>query len=290
MTNNNLVLKILVDNKVNGQLIEEHGFAVWIEVAGLKLLFDTGQGKALIPNATALGCELSQLDALILSHGHFDHCGSISKLLEVNPDLNVFAHPGTLSPRYRIKPGEPARNISVPQVDRDALLELGDNRMNWITQPFNMLPGIGITGSIERRHPLEDTGGPFYLDPAGRVHDPIIDDMSIWIKTERGLIILTGCCHSGLINTVEHIRRISGVDRVRGIVGGLHLLNASRERIKSTCDALTEWKPDFVVPCHCTGADAIEILQSVLGDVVTPGFSGLDLICFGNFESPELNS
>jgi len=101
--------------------------------------------------------------------------------------------------------------------------------------------------------------------------------MSVWFKTGRGLVIITGCCHSGLINTVEHIRSVSGVERVRGIVGGLHLLNASCERINSTIDILSEWNPEFVVPCHCTGEEVLLEFQDELGSMITPGYAGFEL-------------
>jgi len=255
VANNELRIKILVDNRVEDGLIEEHGFSVWIEVDGHKILFDTGQGQALLPNAARLGCELSELDALILSHGHFDHCGAISGLIEINPKIHVYAHTNLFAPRYSIKPDQPARNIAVPQQEREALLDLPDSQLHWIDGPQEVLAGVCVTGAIDRHNNLEDTGGPFFLDLTRQIPDLIKDDMSVWFKTGRGLVIITGCCHSGLINTVEHIRSVSGVERVRGIVGGLHLLNASCERINSTIDILSEWNPEFVVPCHCTGEE-----------------------------------
>lgn len=127
-------------------------------------------------------------------------------------------------------------------------------------------------------HPLEDTGGPFFLDPEGNRSDPLADDMAVWITTDRGLIILTGCCHAGLINTVEHIRSVSAVDRVFGIVGGLHLVNASEARLAATCSALRRWDPDFVVPCNCTGEQAVATLCAELGNKVLPGFAGFELV------------
>lgn len=277
MTGNDLIIKILVDNKTNGNLIEEHGFSVWIEAGGRKVLFDTGQGKALVSNAAALGCDLGALDALILSHGHYDHCGAIDAVLEINPELHVYAHSDLLTAHYSIKPGETARNISVPQHEKNVLMGLSENRMHWLDGPQEIFSTIGITGAIERRHPLEDTGGPFYMVPGGRIHDPIMDDMSIWFKVGHGLIIITGCCHSGLINTVDHIRQISGIDRIRGIIGGLHLNNASGERLRSTCSALKEWNPEIVVPCHCTGDDSVSFLINELGGVVVSGSAGLEL-------------
>lgn len=276
MASSEIRIKLLVDNQSSCGLLEEHGFSAWIEVDGHKILFDTGQGKVLLPNAAMLGCDLREIDALVLSHGHYDHCGAISQLLKINPGVQVYCHPDVLSPRYSIKPGEPVRDIAVPRAEREALLSIPDHLMHWISGPVNILATVGVTGTIDRQHLLEDTGGPFFLDQTSQTPDPIMDDMSIWIQTVRGLIIITGCCHAGLINTVCHIHRVTGVDRVRGIVGGLHLLNASCERLKATCHTLFEWNPEFVIPCHCTGEEAVSLLQNEL-HMVTPGYAGLEL-------------
>lgn len=278
MSSNSVRIKLLVDNKVSDGLVEEHGFAVWIETGSYRLLFDTGQGKALLPNAEALGCDLRKLDALILSHGHYDHCGAVAQLLEINPDVQVFAHKGALVSRYSVKQGEAARDVAVQPPQQSALHALPEGRMQWIEGPREILPGVFVSGSIERRHPLEDTGGPFFYDPERNEPDPICDDMSIWFETPKGLVIITGCCHSGLINTANQIRQDSGVMRIRAIIGGLHLMNASFTRLEATCLALNEWKPDVVVPCHCTGDDAIVFLKSELGSMITPGHAGMELV------------
>lgn len=272
-----MLIKILVDNKSSGGLLEEHGFSVWVEVSGQTILFDTGQGKALAPNAAMLGCDLEQVDMLVLSHGHYDHGGAVSQVLRIAPATRVFCHAGCFLPRYSIRPGEAPRTISMPQSEIEAILGLPDNRVQWVIAPLQIIPDIGISGAIPRVHPQEDTGGPFFLDPDGRHPDLIKDDMAMWILTDRGLIIITGCCHSGLINTVEHIRSVSGVERVFGVIGGLHLVNASRERLEATCSALRKWNPDFVIPCHCTGEEATAFLCDRLGSIVTSGYAGLEL-------------
>lgn len=272
-----MLIKILIDNKSSGGLLEEHGFSVWVEVSGQTILFDTGQGKALAPNAAMLGCDLEQVDMLVLSHGHYDHGGAVSQVLRIAPATRVFCHAECFLPRYSIRPGEAPRTISMPQSEIEAILGLPDNRVQWVIAPLQIIPDIGISGAIPRVHPQEDTGGPFFLDPDGRHPDLIKDDMAMWILTDRGLIIITGCCHSGLINTVEHIRSVSGVERVFGVIGGLHLVNASRERLEATCSALRKWNPDFVIPCHCTGEEATAFLCDRLGSIVTSGYAGLEL-------------
>jgi len=275
MANSKLRVSILVDNKGREGLVEEHGFAVWLELDGYNVLFDTGKGQALLPNAQAMGFDLGRLDALILSHGHFDHCGAIAQLLELNPDIPVFAHSGLLSPHFSIKQGENPRNIAVPADQREALLRLPQGQLQYVDTPREVLPGFFVSGAIERWHPLEDTGGPFFLDECRETPDLITDDMSVWFETAKGLVIVTGCCHAGLINTANQIRRDSGVMRLHAILGGLHLVNASCNRLETSRMALDEWQPDMVVPCHCTGDDAFSYLQYELGSMIRPGSAGM---------------
>ncbi len=271
-------IKIIVDNRTGCGALEEAGFAALIEADGKSILLDTGLGAALLPNLKQMGHDLRKLDTLVLSHGHMDHCGAVSKLLEINPGVEVYAHSGIFSPRYSIKSGEPPREIAVPENEKKALLALPEGQLHWIERDFSLTESIRITGQIERTHPLEDAGGPFFFDIAGENPDPVDDDISIWITTERGVVIITGCCHSGIINTVNHVRRASGGSAVRGMIGGLHLMNASPERLQATCDALSQWSPEFVIPCHCTGEEAVSFLKNRFGGrMILPGYSGLEL-------------
>ena len=151
---------------------------------------------------------------------------------------------------------------------RQALCGLPAERRIVLDGPRYLRRGIGITGPVPRNSGFEDTGGPFYLGADKSQPDPITDDLSLWFETVDGLVILTGCCHSGLVNTVRHAQQVSGMTRIRGIIGGLHLLNASPERLDATLAFLHECAPDFLLPCHCTGAQVIERLQTEFGEAV----------------------
>ncbi len=151
---------------------------------------------------------------------------------------------------------------------RQALCGLPAERRIVLDGPRHLRPGIGITGPVPRNSGFEDTGGPFYLGEDKLQADPITDDLSLWFETGDGLVILTGCCHSGLVNTVRQAQRISGMTRIRGITGGLHLLNAGAERLDATLAFLHECAPDFLLPCHCTGAQVIERLRAEFGEAV----------------------
>lgn len=270
-------LKIVVDNQAAAGMAAEHGLAIWVEHNGRRILFDTGQGKALRPNAELTRNDPANVDLLVLSHGHYDHTGAIDYVLQQNPSIAVFAHPAVLSQRYSIYPGRAPKDISMTPEEQLLIENLPDCQLNWINVPTQLYPGVCVTGPIPRHHPLEDTGGPFYSDPDGRHPDPIPDDMAMWIETEKGLLIVCGCCHSGLINTVSYILNRSAEQRIYGFVGGLHLKNASAERLAATTEALRQWNPEFIVPCHCTGENAIDHFRKHLTTPVHTGFAGFKL-------------
>lgn len=282
---NNLKFCILIDNTSDKELLTEHGFSVWIECDGKTILFDTGQNAddsgILFKNAKALGCDLTTVDTLVLSHGHYDHTGSISYLLEVNPKVNIVCHPNALmAERYSIYPDKEPRQIAMPEKDRNALRLRPAHQLHLLTESTFLFPGIGFSGAIPRQHPLEDTGGPFFTDKHEIKPDRIYDDISLWFETSQGLVILTGCCHSGIMNTVQHIQNVTGKQKIRAVVGGLHLNRASEQRLQATRDAFVKWKPQVIVPCHCTGEPAINYLKEAHPDIFMSGGSGAG-IAFG---------
>lgn len=112
---------------------------------------------------------------------------------------------------------------------------------------------MGITGPILRRHPQERRSGPFFLDPEGREEDPLEDDQALWIRTSEGLVIVLGCAHAGVVNTLEHIREITGESRIRALIGGLHLAKADRDRLAFTEERIRAAGIREILTCHCTG-------------------------------------
>ena len=276
MISANVRITILVDNQAGDGLTAEHGLSLWIETEGKRILFDTGQGIALESNARALGVDLGETDILVLSHGHYDHTGGIPQVLQHARKTNVYCHPGVVQPRYSIRNGTP-KPIHIPQEPMSAIEKLPAQCLHWVAQALLLSKRIGITGPIPRETIFEDTGGPFYLDPEGRRADPIEDDLALWINTAEGLVVCVGCCHAGLVNTLNYVRRLSGDSRLRAVIGGFHLLQASDQRLAQTVAALRSMAPEMVVPCHCTGERAVEGLRSVLGKRVLLGRTGVTI-------------
>lgn len=272
-----ITITLLVDNIATEGLTCEHGLSFLIQTPVETIVFDTGQGDALFTNAQKLGVDPACAEIMVISHGHYDHTGAVADFLRLNPHMKVYCHPDVTIPRFSRHPGKAVRDIAMPPSSREALSHHPSNLRFLVTRPCRIADRIHISGEIPRLMPFEDTGGPFFLDAEGTTPDMILDDQSLWLETAGGLLIVLGCCHSGLLNTVEYIRKASGVERVRGIIGGMHLLNASAERLERTLEKLREWSPEFVIPCHCTGGAAIELMQSQLGQIVKPGYAGMKI-------------
>ena len=266
-------LTVLVDNRAGPGLVAEHGFSVWLEAQGQRILFDTGQGTALAANARALGVDVGRCDVVVLSHGHYDHAGALADVLRSAPGAHLYCHPASVRERYSVRDGH-ARYIGMPPAARAAVAELPADRLHWVERPVWLSEHIGLTGAIPRLTDYEDAGGPFFLDQFGSQEDPLADDMALWVRSESGLIICLGCGHAGVVNTVRYVRSLNDDAPVRAVIGGFHLGNASAERLARTAAELQSLNPHTVIPCHCTGETAVAQLRRSLGAKVVPGASG----------------
>ena len=260
-------ITVLVDDEAREGLNPEHGLSLWIETGEKHILFDTGQGNVLVENARRLGVPLEKTDIVVLSHGHYDHTGGVPKALRLAPKMHLVLHPEAAIERYSLPRRKPAKPIGMPAPSRSIIDRTLDANITWVLEPTALVSNIWVTGPIPRETPFEDVGGPFFLDPRGERNDPIVDDQALWIISREGLIVCLGCAHAGLVNTVNHVRRLSGNIPLRAVIGGFHLLHADDQRMHQTVEALEALSPGILVPCHCTGKRPIEIFKDRFKDV-----------------------
>jgi 7,8-dihydropterin-6-yl-methyl-4-(beta-D-ribofuranosyl)aminobenzene 5'-phosphate synthase len=262
---------VLADNVAGPRgLLAEHGLSLWLETGGHRILFDTGQGLALAHNAGVLGVPLARADAVVLSHGHDDHTGGLAAALEGRRGVPVYAQPEVMSVRYSRRGGE-AHAIGMPAAARQALAQRGGLRSSKV--PLPVCGGLRLTGAIPRRTGFEGETGTFFLDEEGRDPDPLADDQAAFVETRAGAVVLLGCAHAGVVNTLRQVESLA-TGPIHAVIGGMHLAAAEPERIEATVRALVDRDVRRVVPCHCTGLAATAALVREMGSRCTPGHVG----------------
>jgi 7,8-dihydropterin-6-yl-methyl-4-(beta-D-ribofuranosyl)aminobenzene 5'-phosphate synthase len=265
-------ITVLVENSVNiGGLRAEHGLAFHIQTGGHQILFDTGQSDLLIQNARQLEIDLRKVGTVVLSHGHYDHTGGLKVVLELAPRSKLYLHPAAILPKFSRQPDGTGRAIGMSGENMKIVRDAGQSVV-WTNSPTEVAEGVFVTGEIPRSNNFEDTGGRFFLDAAGTQPDPLTDDQAIYFDTREGLVVVLGCAHAGVVNTLDYIQSLHSGRPFRAVLGGLHLLNASPERLAATVKALRQRDIPLLVPAHCTGAAAVARLwESLPGRCAAPG-------------------
>lgn len=243
-------------------LSTEHGLSYWIEYADKRVLFDTGQSDLFIRNAQALDIDLAQADAIVLSHGHYDHTGGLSTVLGLAPTAHLYIHPAAVEPKF-CRSHPKARSIGMPDAAKQALRE---SEVTWTESTTHVFDGLGITGQVPRVNDFEDVGGAFFLDEECREPDLLLDDQALFIESSKGLIVVLGCAHAGVVNTLQRISDLNPAKSLYAVMGGMHLVNAGSERIEKTIAAFRQYNLHKIGPVHCTSEHAIEKIRDAFPD------------------------
>jgi 7,8-dihydropterin-6-yl-methyl-4-(beta-D-ribofuranosyl)aminobenzene 5'-phosphate synthase len=248
------------------KLIGEHGLSFYIETESRRMLFDTGQNLAISNNADVLGIDLSQIDTVVLSHGHYDHTGGVKSLLQRNKKFTLYAHPDLFSRKVK-GAGNNHKYIGMP-IERD-IIENSGVRLKLSNASAEIAPGIMTTGEIPLENDFEEVDSGFFIKKEKEIiTDTLVDDQALILHTNKGLAVLLGCSHRGVINTLTHVVKLTGKRKIHAILGGLHLGKASDLKLKRIIDHLQGFGLEKIGVGHCTGYRAILALSKEFSDRV----------------------
>jgi len=262
-----LKVSILADDIVNKRdLLAEHGLSLFIEHNGINILFDTGQSSIFCHNATAIGVDLQKTDCIVLSHGHYDHCGGLVHFPKTDSFPKIYAHEQAFCKRYKENPinngyadiGIPWALDEYPQIQKNMIFS------QKMMEPY---PGVHLISNIPTTTEFEDISKGFFIEKSGHITpDMFFDEQMLVIETDNRLAVFLGCSHPGVINCLKYVKKCFPEQSIYALFAGMHMENASPLRVEMTIQYMIEYKIQKVVPLHCTGIMAISEIKRFLKD------------------------
>lgn len=245
-------LTVLADNNtyIDKYYIGEPALSYFIEFAEHRILFDAGYSDAFIQNAQKMGIDLNSITEVVLSHGHDDHTRGLQFLTDIlkAPKRPLIAHPNAFNPKYNNN-GYNGAPYSEEEISHYFQF-LPSKTPHYINENVIFLGEIPISQSFEARRPIGSV-----IIQGEKVDDYAYDDSAMVFKTDRGLVIVTGCSHSGICNIIEYAKKVSHTEKIAAVIGGFHLKEVD-ERLEKTICYLEDAKIGSFYPCHCNSLKA----------------------------------
>jgi len=256
----------LSENTANYGFRAEWGLSMLVQVDDMNILMDAGLSSAAVHNAQLLGIDLSTIDRIVLSHGHADHTGGLDEVLRIKKEVEIIAHPAIWESKYTRR-GQQARehNISIPFSQKE--LEGLGARFHLTTEPVRISKHCLTTGEIPLVCGYEQVEDNLFVSEDGSLRqDSLDDDLALVVDADFGLVVVLGCAHRGMVNTLLYAQRLTGKQSVYAVIGGAHLVRASEERVARTINDLKEMGIKKLGVSHCTGFPAQARLYHEFGD------------------------
>jgi len=260
----------LCDNLVGSiGFIGEWGFSILVECEEEKILLDTGMTGSVVYNAVRNGIDLSRITRIVISHGHLDHTGGLRGLLQViRKKLEIIIHPEAWAEKYATRPETNESRIhfiGIPFLKAE-LENLGAS-FTLSREPVWINDYIVTTGEVPMKTSFEPIDNNLFVKTEGKLkQDRVPDDQALVIKTPKGLIVVLGCAHHGMINTIMHAQKITGEKKIHAVVGGTHLFRSDSDQINQSIVKLEELEVDQIGVSHCTGMPAAMALMNHFGN------------------------
>lgn len=282
-----LKITTLAENIAYGKCLGQWGLSFLIETVDAKdkktkIVFDTGiNKKALLHNIKTLKLDPTDVDSIVISHGHLDHTAAIVEITKTAGNIKIYAHPHTFLPKFHIDKKGKRRNIGVPKKEGIDDIERAGGKIQLAMTPTEVAPGIWTTGQIPRATSFEQ---PLPLEKGERIitiidgdetDDQILDDQALWMNIKgTGPTVITGCAHSGLINTLLHVQKIGNLKQIHRLIGGTHLVDRRDKYFQQTVNELKKTGLKRISPCHCTGFKATSNLWHTFPKEFILNYSG----------------
>lgn len=264
------VITILAEDSIafDTPFLGRFGLSALLEVSAADvkktILYDTNsEAMPVLRNLEIMGKSLDDVTTIFLSHCHYDHTDGLGGILEaMDRPVPVIAHPEIFRPCFEINP-DGVRHIGIVGETQRSFEQKGAI-FTFAQNALNLMTGVTTTGEIERTTAFEVLEDLYTVIEGEVVQDHERDDAAVVLNLEQGLVILTGCCHAGIVNTMRHAKKITGVDKIHAVVGGLHFMDASEEKVSKSVEALAE--VDWIFAGHCTGFDGLRRIAAAHGD------------------------